>query len=79
MIPPMTGPVMPPSATVVAFRPSARPRSLVGNTDTTIAAPIPWTSAEPTPCKIRMAMSWYASVAKPASVELIVKIARPRT
>ena len=46
----MTGPSTPPVPTTLAWEPMPLPRSSAGNTDVTIAIPVPWVMAAPSPC-----------------------------
>ena len=47
--PPSAEPAITPLPTTLMFSPRALPRSLPGNTERTMAIPLPWTIAEPAP------------------------------
>ena len=51
--PPIAGPAMAPTPTMVMNMPIARPFSLLGKTAVMMAMPVPWVIAAPTPCKTR--------------------------
>ncbi len=47
--PPKAGPIIAPVPTTLLWEPKALPRSLPGNTDMTMAAPLAWIIADPAP------------------------------
>ena len=57
--------------------PSARPRSLGGNTEVTIAAEVADSRAAPPPWMTRLAISQALLMLRPASSEPTVKMAMP--
>src|SRR5579863_1630111 len=79
MMPPNVGPVLTPSATTTALRPSARPRSLPGNAVVSIAGLMDISNAPPNPCKARAAIKKPSVGAAPQIAEPPVKMTSPAT
>ena len=65
--PPMAGPTTNPAPTTVMIRPIALPLSLGGKTDMTMAMPMPWVMAAPTPWRSRERISIIRVEEDPAS------------
>ncbi len=77
MSPPSVGPVLMPSDTMTAFRPSALPRSLRGNASTTSAIAGAKMSAPPTPWSARAPTSSGSVGAIPQISDPAVNSATP--
>ena len=59
--PPSTRPMNEPAMAATALTPSASPRSWLGNASVRMAEELPITSAPPTPCPMRIAISQSAA------------------
>ena len=79
MRPPSVGPTLTPSATMTAFMPSARPRSLAGNALVSIAGLTAMMNAPPRPCSARAAINMPSETEAPQMAEPVVKIMSPAT
>ena len=77
--PPMIGPRIAPTATIIWLVPMAKPSSWRGKASVTMALELAIRKAPPTPCKARSAISSGTLEVKPASSEVSVNTAKPST
>ena len=76
-MPPKAGPAMPPVPTTLICRPSAFPRSSLGNADRSMAMDVPWVMAAPTPWSTLARMRVRTLGERPASTPQITKMVNP--
>ena len=76
--PPTMGPMMAPIPTTLRNMPMTRPRSSDGNVAVTIAIPVAWTMAAPTPCNTLKKMTLIRTGEVAVSAAPSVNIVKPK-